>query len=111
MTGCFGSHLDENYEELISSFRSKYQSLFEYTKMMFPSVKILVTWKIHALVVHLPQFLRRYQTGMAIFAEQTTEAVHADYKKTEKRFLIQEGHVDHSKRLKRMVIEYNSRRI
>ena len=76
MTGCFGSQLDKNYEELIAIFKSKYESLLEYTNMMFPSVKVSVTWKVHALVADLPQFLWCYQTG----------AVRADYKKTVKRF-------------------------
>ena len=103
--------MDENYEKLILDFKRKYETLMEYTNSVYPDVKITITWKLHSMVAHLPQFLRHYKTGMSMFAEQCIESAHADYKRTEKRFLVSESHEDHSKRLKRSVTEYNSRRL
>ena len=52
-----------------------------------------------------------YATGMSMFAEQTVESVHVDYRNTEKRFLVHVDHAEHTKRLKRSMIEYNSRHL
>ena len=46
-----------------------------------------------------------------MFAEQTVESVHADYRNTEKRFMVHADHAEHTKPLKRSMIEYNSRRL
>ena len=85
--------------------------MLEFVQLVHPDIKATTPWKVHVIVTHLPLFLKKYQTGMSIYAEQTVEALHADYKKTEKRFLVQEAHVEHGKKLKRSVVEYNSRRI
>ena len=64
--------------------KKNYEVFMEFTKTVLPDdVKSSITWKVHCLVVHLPEFLRKFMTGMSIFAEQITEAVHADFKKTE----------------------------
>ena len=111
-TGCFGNCLDPNYEQLIADFKRKYEVLLDYTENVLPdSVKLSTPWKIHCMVVHLPQFLRHYKVAMGVFAEQTTEACHHDFKKTDRRFHVGEGHADHGIRLRRSVVEYNSRRL
>ena len=99
----------DNFEDVIDNFKIKYERLMEYTEtVLSPEIKLTVTWKVHCLVVHLPQFLRKVKVGMAIFAEQTTEACHSDFKTTERRFKVQESHKEHGSRLKRAVVEYNS---
>ena len=85
--------------------------MLEFAKEVHPEISLNTTWKVHILVAHLPQFLQRYNMGMSAFAEQCVESVHHDYKKTEKRFLVNDDHCDHAKRLKRSMVEYNSRRI
>ena len=83
----------------------------EFAADVHPEASLSVTWKVHVLVAHLPQFLRRYNMGMSAFAEQCTESVHHDFKKTAKRFLVHEDHEDFAKKLMRAIVEYNSRRL
>ena len=98
--------------ERIKRFQDSYQNLMEFTNTVLPDhVKLSVTWKVHAVVVHLPKFLSKYEVGMAAFAEQTVEACHADFKRTQKRFAAQENHADHGSKVIRAVVEYNSRRL
>ena len=66
---------------------------------------------MNIMVVHLGQFLSLSKTGMALFAEQCIESAHSDFRKTLKRFGVDECHSDHPKRLKRAVVEYSSRRL
>ena len=109
--GCLGDDLTPDYKERIEHFKRTYELLVEFAHDVHPDVTFNVPWKVHALVCHLPQFLEKYQTGMSCFAEQCVESCHADYKKTEKRFLVNEEHEDHTKRLKRSMAEFNSRRM
>ena len=106
-----GKDLAPDYAERIENFKLKYEILMEYAREVYPDISFNCTWKVHALVVHLPQFLQRYKFGMSVFAEQCLESVHHDYKKTEKRFLVHDDHCDHVKRQKRSLVEYNSRRL
>ena len=106
-----GKDLAPDYAERIENFKLKYEILMEYAREVYPDISFNCTWKVHALVVHLPQFLQRYKFGMSVFAEQCLESVHHDYKKTEKRFLVHDDHCDHVKRQKRSLVEYDSRRL
>ena len=101
-----------DFEDRILNFRNKYEILMEHTDIVLPdNVKASVTWKVHCIVNHLPEFLRKVKTGMSIYSEQTVEACHSDFKKTFKRFKVKESHKNHGNRLKRAVVEYNSRRL
>ena len=106
-----GAQLAPDYADRIQHFKEKYECLLEFAEDVYPEVSFNVTWKVHVLVAHLPQFLQRYKMGMSAFAEQCTESVHHDFKKTQKRFLVHEDHVDHAQKLKRAMVEYNSRRL
>ncbi len=70
-----------------------------------------VSWKIHILVCHLPDWLDAKAVGMAQYSEQACEATHHDFEGTHKRFKRAVGHDDHGKNLRRSVVEYSSRRI
>ena len=84
----------------------------EYSEeVLDDGVDLSIPWKMHILVVHLPQFLKRHQVGMQMFAEQTVEATHSDFFKTHKRFKVAESHPLHGKRLRRSMVEYSSRRL
>ena len=106
-----GARLAPDYAERIHYFKEKYENLLEFAADVHPEASLNVTWKVHVLVAHLPQFLRRYNMAMSAFAEQCTESVHHDFKKTEKRFLVHEDHCDHANKLKRAIVEYYSRRL
>ena len=94
---------------MIDNFKLKFEALQYFTQTVLPdNVKLHITWKIHCLVVHLPQFLRRGKVGMRIFADRTAEAVHHDFIRTEKRFLVDETHTNHAQQLERAVVEYYS---
>ena len=109
--GCFGSDVDPAYEEDITAFRDRFVELQEFTREFLDVGKLTVTWKIHLLVCHLKEWLRKYKESLARFSEQTCESTHFDFGKTHQRFKRKESHQDHGKMLKRSVVEYSSRRV
>ena len=109
---CFGKFLDSNYNNIINNYRHKYELLQEYCQdVLDDGLDLSLPWKIHMLVVHLPQWLDRHGEGMRKYAEQTAELCHHDFVQTNKRFKRGEAHADHGKNLRRSTVEYNSRRI
>ena len=74
-------------------------------------VNVRMSWKIHILTCHVGQWLDEHPVGLGIYAEQTCESAHADFKKTEKRYLVDEANPDHGKRLRRAVVDYSSKRL
>jgi hypothetical protein len=74
-------------------------------------VQLNTSWKVHAIVVHLPQFLNRVKCSMARYSEQTSEAIHNKMKATLSRFCVSEEHPDHGKRLLKAVVEFSSERV
>ena len=81
------------------------------TEVLNDDVDLSLPWKLHIICVHLPQFLERHQTGLSKYAEQCGEAVHADFKKTQRRFNVRESHPEHGKRLRNGIVDYSSRRL
>ena len=109
--GCFGSDLDPRYAELIDAYRVQFEELQEYTRKNLDVGELSVTWKVHILICHLVQWLRKHGEGLARYSEQTCEASHHDFAKTHQRYKRKESHPDHGKKLRRSVVEYSSRRI
>ena len=99
------------YRQIIDLYRCKYEAVQEYCKEVLDGIELSITWKIHLIVVHLPQWMDRHSEGLSRFAEQTGEACHHDFSKTNKRFKRKESHPDHGKNLRRSVVEYSSRRL
>ena len=96
---------------LIHTYRKRFEDLQEYVEAVLDSsIKLTIPWKIHVLVIHLPQWLRIHQKGLSDFSEQTAEACH-HFLKTYRRFSRAETHPEHGKRLRRSVVGYSSRRI
>ena len=108
--GCFGIKLHPDYHDLLRNFRAKFEELQNYAREVL-EVNVSCTWKIHVLVCHVSQRLDEHPVGLGVFAEQTSESVHADFLKTQKRFLVDETHPDHAKKLRRAVVEYSSKRL
>ena len=103
--------MDPEYPALIDAYRQDYEVLQEYCDEVLDGISFNIPWKAHITVVHLKQWLDKHTRGMALYAEQTAEAVHADFEKTYKRFRRDESHPDHGKNLRRSAVEYSSRRI
>ena len=110
LKGCFGAKLSPDYHNLIREFRLKFEDLQEYSREVLET-PISCTWKVHVLTCHVSQWLDEHPVGLGLYAEQTCEGVHSDFLKTQKRFLVDESHPDHAKRLRRAVVDYSSKRL
>ena len=104
---CFGWDLKEEWELKIETFATMYKELQAYTEKNL-GITLTVTWKVHSVVCHLSTFLSRQQCGMAKFAEQTGESVHARFKPTLDRHKRNVSHPDHGTRQQRAVVEFSS---
>ena len=104
---CFGWNLKEGWEDKITIFTNKYKELQIYTESNL-QITLTVTWKIHSVVCHLATFLSWQQGGMAKFAGQTGESVHARLKPTLDRHKRKISHPDHGTRQHRAVVELSS---
>ena len=107
--GTMSHDLDPNYNELIaayaSSFRTTQAALAEI------NVKMSITWKVHAIAVHLPVFLSRVGRGLAAYSEQCMESMHHFMKATYAQFGVSTDRPDYADRLKRAIVEFASQRI
>ena len=104
--------LNPAFRELINNFKEKFEVVQEYCKDFLEDVKELgLTWKIHIICIHLPQWLERHTVGMSLYSEQCAESTHHDFSKTYKRFKRDISHPDHGKQLLRSVVEHASRRM
>lgn len=111
VSGTFGHNLDPDFEMLIKDYVNKFLEVQRYCQSMEPPVKLNITWKVHVIAIHLPQFLRKSGVGMARYSEQTAESVHHRMKASFERFCVGEGHPKHAEKLMRAMIEFSSQRI
>ena len=70
-----------------------------------------ITWKVHILLCHVEPFVEFHSCGLSNFAEQTGEAIHANFKPTWARFKRLEEHPEHADRLLKAVMDFGGRRI
>lgn len=94
---CFGQTLQAGYEQSIDDFHKSYLDL-----------KIPVTPKVHALIVHVKQFCKKNNVSLGPYSEQSSESVHADFKEIWKHNSVDISHPDFGKRLFSSVLKYNS---
>ena len=60
--------LDRSYHDLIDTFRHKFVYLQSYThEYLDDGVEVGISWKVHALVCHLGQWLDQHPRGLGIF--------------------------------------------
>ena len=94
--------LDENYEEKIEVFKSKYKIL-----------KINPTLKVH-LIDHVKDFLDRKvkqgypRTGLGFFSEQTFESAHKKWKDFWARYKVNRDHENYNEMLEKTVHKFNN---
>jgi len=98
---CFGKDLitvrEMNFEQTIFEFHQTYARL-----------QISMTPKVHAVVVHVPQWCHKHNKGLGVVSEQASESVHYDFKKKWEHYQIHEGNERYSDHLLRCVVAYNS---
>ena len=102
---CFGQELKSDYQVHIAKFADSFLALGKN-----------VTPKVHAVFLHVPQFLQRHkelQRGLGYWSEQASESVHSDFANlwihsSYKRASI---HKEYNTKLLKCVIAYNSRHL
>ena len=99
VNSCFGCSLSPDFEKKIQEFKSNYLKL-----------TVSVTPKVYAVFYNVPQFLKHHKTGLGIYSEQATEALHSNFKPHWQRFKRIMSHPDYSKQLLNCVVDYNSKK-
>ena len=72
---------------------------------------MFITWKVHAIGVHLPVFLSRVGRGLAAYSEQCMESMHHHMKATYAQFGVTTDHPAYAERFKKAIVEFASQRI
>ena len=102
---CFGGELNADYHVQIEKFADLYLALGKS-----------VTPKVHAIFLHVPQFLnynKNLQKGLGYWSEQASETVHTDFDSlwigsSYKRAIT---HKSYNSQLLKCVIAYNSKHL
>ena len=101
VTSCFGYQLDPNYLTYITEF-----------KRAWINMKLPITPKVHVLIEHLPEELSRMGHGTALLNESAGEAIHADFDKFYRGFIVKDMNaLAYSKKLLQAVEIYNSNHV
>jgi hypothetical protein len=106
--GTMGQDLVDDFEEKIGAYGHEFVNAEQNLLTLDSDIKLPKTWKIHAILFHLPQFLTRVKCGMAQYSKQTMESIHHKMKATFARFCVSEDNSSHGERLLRSVIEFCS---
>ena len=105
--GCFGMELDPDYQTLIDNFSYDFQVLSEYAASVLDQ-KCEPNWKTHLITAHLATFIDRSGVSLGRFAEQTSEACHAAFKSTQKRYCVSEKNNKFGEKQLRAVVDFSS---
>ena len=97
--------LQEDFEAKIITFTESMDHLIN--DMKFNNLG----WKYHIIKAHLIDFLKRTNSSLGVYSEQTVEAVHKDINKTLKRFSVSDSNRSHGKKQRRMAVVYSSMRV
>ena len=101
VSSCYSKVLQPGYKDKINRFKSCFRAL-----------KINVTPKIHAVFFHIIEFCELMDKGLGPWSEQASEAVHSDFKKTWKNYVVRDiSHDDYPRRLCSAVVSYNSQHL
>ena len=94
---CFSMTLGEDWENDLTTFLVAYDAL-----------DIGYTPKVHALAVHVPQFIKKTGKSLGRFTEQPFEALHADLKKVWQNYKRNRKNEAYPFKLTGCVVAYNS---
>ncbi len=96
-TSCFSTLLKLSFEADISNFKASFLRL-----------DINVTPKLHGAFSHVPDFHKRKRAGLGQFSEQSSEAVHPDFKERWAHYAMPEAHPQYGEKLLQAVLKCNS---
>ena len=71
VTSCFGMKLDPQYNFYIQQFENVYKDL-----------GISITPKVHILIKHVPEFIKKHTRSLRWYSEQALENTHYDFQET-----------------------------
>ena len=94
---CFGLDLGQFWEEDLDKFLEKYETL-----------GIGFTPKVHALKVHVKQFIKMTGHSLGRYTEQPFEAIHKDFKSVWTNYKRARNNRTYPEQLKNCVVAYNS---
>ena len=107
---CFSWDLKEDYRGKIEDFTVSYMNLQCYSEAVL-GIQLTVTWKVHVLCAHLTYFLTHTGQGLAPYAEQTGESVHAKMKSIVNRHKRKLEHPAHDIHQHRAVVKFSGNNI
>ena len=106
---CFGNDLNPEFGHYISKFKNSFLCCQDLAFTL--NTKLSITWKVHIVMAHVAPFVQLHNCGLARYAEQVGESIHAKFKPTWGRYKRSEGHSEHGNRLFSAVKNFGSRRI
>ena len=106
---CFGNDLNPESGHYISKFKNSFLCCQDLALTF--NTKLSITWRVHIVMAHVAPFVQLHNCGLARYAEQVGEAIHAKFKPTWARYKRSEGHSEHGNRLFSAVKSLGSRRV
>ena len=104
-----GWFLKDDFEEAIVNFKTSYQYLQQ--KLSSNGHTLTISWKIHIIFYHLVTFINSHKSSLGCYSEQCGEAIHSKFKPTCQRFKRNKEHPEYSDKIKRAIVDFNSKRI
>ena len=105
---CFSFSLAPDFETRIENFKR----IIFHLKEVLPAhnQKLKISWKLHIVIYHLKPFCQQKKMGLAAFAEQAIESVHAKFTPTWRRYKVSKEHSMNGDCLKRAVAAFSAAR-
>lgn len=110
---CFGMELIEGWEAYITAFAQSWEELKDFYRdvdINEDESKIMYTEKVHVLIYHVPQFCKRYNSGLGVWSEQAGESLHSKRRKHKENYANVGKHILQDKELWAL-IDFNSKQI
>ena len=101
--------LEDYFEEAILIFKTSYQYIQQ--KLSSNGHTLTISWKIHIIFYHLVPFINSHKSSLGCYSEQCGEAIHSKFKPTWQRFKRNKEHPEYSDKIKRAIVDFNSKRI
>lgn len=101
VSSCFSYNLDPNYQRYIDDFERAWHDL-----------GLSVTCKVHLVVEHLAEDVRRFGHGTALLNESAGESVHQDFDSHYSGFIVKDIQSEmYPKRLLKAITTYNANHV
>ncbi len=104
VTACFS-------KELVIVDGKEYQDLIPEFHQAYLDCGISITPKVHAVIMHVPEWCARKGKGLGLVSEQASESVHHDFRKKWEHFKVQENNPRFGNNLRNCIVHYNSSHI